>query len=443
MDWNDQFTGYSLAMSQATRSAPPGLAAAPNVSLPAPTNPAPIATPGREIPRQLGRLRLGTVVLALVFAVLTAGQLVLSYQSLNEAAKDTEQLVRVQDIKVNLLRADAVATNAFLVGGLESPEQRAIYDESMTAATRGITEAAQAQPLDSAVLSELNQVLVDYSAGMAQARATNRQGLPVGAGYLRSSSAEMRDRGVTLVDALVEANTSRANSSLDRQFPYLVALPGVAALVLLIVANQWIARRFRRRINTGIAGAFAAILALTITAVTLSANQAAENAGLRNGAYATAVTAAEARSAANAAKSNESLRLISRGSGQAYETAWEQNAATVDGAFTRPEFRGVPKNDWDEYLKGHARIIELDKRGEWDQAVDLATKRDADSPTTIFGTFDNTLRETVNQTAGTTVSALGGGSSVFLFVAVLTLIGGLAAAGLGWRGVSARLKEYE
>ena len=117
----------------------------------------------------------------------------------------TEQLVRVQNIKVHMLRADALATNAFLVGGLEAPEVREKYTESLTAASRTIAEAAEAQPLDGAVLAELNQVLIDYAEGMAQARATNRQGLPVGAGYLRASSAELRDRGVTLVDALYEA----------------------------------------------------------------------------------------------------------------------------------------------------------------------------------------------------------------------------------------------
>lgn len=428
-------------MSQATRTPTPGPPAVSNVSLPAAST-QPTLAPGREIPRQLARLRLAAVLLAVVFALLTAGQLVLSYQSVGAAAEDTEQLVRVQDIKVNLLRADASATNAFLVGGLEPPEQRAVYDESVAAAAQGITDAARAQPLDAAVLAELNQVLVDYSAGMAQARATNRQGLPVGAGYLRSSSAELRERGVILVDALVEANTGRAEASLDRQFPYLVALPGVTALVILILLNQWIARRFRRRINTGIAGAFAAILALTIAAASVSAAQARENAGLRNGSYATAVTAAEARSAAHAAKSNESLRLISRGSGRVYETAWGNNADVVNGSFTRPEFSGIPRTDWDDYVRGHAEIIARDDRGDWDGAVALATSRDPNAPSMVFSRFDTTLRDTVTSTADSTARALTAGSFVFPVVAFLTVLGGLAAAGFGWRGVTARLKEY-
>ena len=40
------------------------------------------------------------------------------------------QLVGIQDVRNDLVVADATATNAFLVGGLEPPEQRARYDEA-------------------------------------------------------------------------------------------------------------------------------------------------------------------------------------------------------------------------------------------------------------------------------------------------------------------------
>ena len=45
--------------------------------------------------------------------------------------------MRVQDIQTSLLRADALATNAFLVGGLEPAEQRAEYDEAIDDVLRG------------------------------------------------------------------------------------------------------------------------------------------------------------------------------------------------------------------------------------------------------------------------------------------------------------------
>ena len=50
---------------------------------------------------------------------------------MNRAEADAAQLIRVQQIQTNLLIADATATNAFLVGGLEPPAQRAPYDQAM------------------------------------------------------------------------------------------------------------------------------------------------------------------------------------------------------------------------------------------------------------------------------------------------------------------------
>ena len=63
---------------------------------------------------------------------LAGAPLTLSWQAAPQRpAADTDQLIRVQAIQTNLLRADADATNAFLVGGLEPAEQRAAYDDAI------------------------------------------------------------------------------------------------------------------------------------------------------------------------------------------------------------------------------------------------------------------------------------------------------------------------
>lgn len=428
-------------MTQATQSAPPRAVTARTSALPAPTE-HPIVQAGREMPRQLGRVRLMSLLVVLAFAALTAFQLILAAESLQTAAKDTAQLVRVQNIKVHMLRADALATNAFLIGGLEPPEQREQYDLSLAAVTRGIAEAAEAQPLDRDVLIELNQVIVDYAEGMAQARATNRQGLPVGAGYLRASSTELRQHGVLLVDALVTANTERASRSLGAQIPVLVALPAIAALVALGLMNQWLARRFHRRINTGLAAAAAVVLVLGIAAFVVSLLQAGANSDLRSGAYATAVKGSEARSDANAAKTNESLRLVARGSGQAYEQAWQQFSGDVTTALKESALADAPRADWDRYLQGHNEVVRLDEGGDWDGAVAVATHRADGTPTTAFAAFDDGMERMITAAADRTAATLRAGVPAFYVVTVVTILGGVAGAGLAWRGVTARLKEY-
>ena len=164
---------------------------------------------------------------------------------------DTAQLIRVQKIQSNLLSADATATNAFLVGGLEPPAQRAVYDQALSSTSSLIVEAAQAQPADAAALSALNQQVASYAATIEQARANNRQGLPVGAQYLRNASADLRSTALPILDNLVSSNAARAADDMDARVGYVFPVIALLALVGVIVGQIWLARRFKRRINVG------------------------------------------------------------------------------------------------------------------------------------------------------------------------------------------------
>jgi hypothetical protein len=129
-------------------------------------------------PQRLRLLSLGVVVAGLIIGLIGALTFAYLALSLSRAKADTAQLIRVQKIQSNLLSADATATNAFLVGGLEPPAQRAAYDQAMSSTSSLIAEAARAQPADGAALAALNQQVVSYAATIEQARANNRQGLP-------------------------------------------------------------------------------------------------------------------------------------------------------------------------------------------------------------------------------------------------------------------------
>ena len=77
---------------------------------------------------------------------------------------------------------------------------------------------------------------------MEQARANNRQGLPVGAQYLTEASAGLRAAGgaLTQLDATVTANRERVQQELDaakRALLWLV-LPGLLALLVLAGEHQ-------------------------------------------------------------------------------------------------------------------------------------------------------------------------------------------------------------
>ena len=87
---------------------------------------------------------------------------------------------------------------------------------AIASASRLIAEAAQHQPADGNALGVLNQSLVAYTSQVEQARANNRQALPVGAQYLRGASADLRADALPLLKNLGEANTGRVAEEFDR-----------------------------------------------------------------------------------------------------------------------------------------------------------------------------------------------------------------------------------
>jgi len=400
--------------------------------------PHPEAKPARveDVPSLLSRWQLIAVLACLLFAALTAGVQAMSWHANRAAADNTEQLVRVQNIQSTLFRADALATTAFLTGGLEPPEQRAQYDEAIATITRQITEAAEAQPADRDALAALNTAVNDYNATIAQARANNRQGFPVGAEYLRTASTGLRNTAVEgsaipIAQALVAANAQRAEDELGAQHPFLILLPGLAALALLYWVNRQVARRFRRRINVGIAAAFLAVAALTLVGFVVATVQASNNSDLRAGSYDRSYRESTARTAGNDAKANESLRLISRGSGQVYEDRWAVASQTVQDNAS-DETSGL----WADYVDVHDQVVQLDEGGKYDEAVALST-----SDTTLEF-FDSRSQEIISAAGAATTDALRSGNTGILVLGFVTLALGLAAAGACVWGIGQRRKEY-
>src|SRR3954468_2853611 len=168
-------------------------------------------TPGRM--RLFGLLG---VIAAVLLGGVSANALLASQSAVERAANNSEQVVRVQSIHVALLRADAVATNAFLVGGLESADSRTRYEGAMARVASGIAKAAAAQPADGTALGVLSERVQTYAALVEQARSNNRLGLPVGAQYLTQASSGLRADAIPIVAQIVKANEERAQKEFDR-----------------------------------------------------------------------------------------------------------------------------------------------------------------------------------------------------------------------------------
>jgi hypothetical protein len=406
---------------------------------PAPDAPAVVAAPQQRpttenVPHLLNRWQLIAVAVCLAFGVLAALVQLLAWQAGERAADNTEQLVRVQNIETSLYRADALASNAFLSGGLEPADQRAAYDDAISDVLHQVADAAEAQPADREALAALNERVTAYTTGVTQARDNNRQAFPVGAQYLREASEALRVDAAPVLDALADANSTRAEDEMGTQRPMLLLGLALLAIAALWWVNRELARHFHRRFNKGLVLAGLGFAVLSVATVSYADSQDRTYDDLRAGAFKDAVDEATARTAANDAKALESRRLIDRASGDEVDQPWQQAAAVVD---QNTAFPGA----WKTYRAAHAEVDELDVRGDWEGAVRQATSTEPDGSTQAFDRFDDASATAIEKSGATATDELRS-NNLGLVLALLTiLVGVLGAAAATW-GINERRREY-
>ncbi|ONI71424.1 hypothetical protein BWI15_14675 [Kribbella sp. ALI-6-A] len=427
---------------------PPATPAAPSG---APQPPQSLSTPRRGplgewfagTPGRMRALLILSAVVSVLFGLAAAQGFRQSDGALQRAEANTAQLVRVQAIHTSLVAANADATNAFLVGGLEPPAQRQHFVDSLATASRLIAEAATAQPADQTVLGQLNTTLLTYNGQIEQARANNRQGLPIGSQYLKDANATLQNDSLPLLNALVSANEDRVDTEFDGVGDGNVWLivGGLVSLAVLVVTMIWLAKRTHRYLNIPLAvGAVLVLVTMVIGGAGMAeASSTAEDT--RGDTYANALALSRARIAAYDAKSNESLTLIARGSGAEFEKGWKEAAQRVDAELAKVGRVGAPRG-WQDYKRSHEAIRRADDRGNWDEAVNLAIGSGGDSANTYFGTFDKSSAASLETTSNAAQQQLGLARGALPPIEWLGLPIGIAAALLAAWGLSQRLGEY-
>jgi hypothetical protein len=386
-------------------------------------------------------------VVSVLFGIAAAQGHAQSSGALERAEANAAQLVRIQGIHTNLVSANADATNAFLVGGLEPPAQRQHFVDSMAAAARLISEAATAQPADQNVLGQLNTTLITYNGLIEQARANNRQGLPIGSQYLKDANAVLQDDSLPLVNALVQANEKRVDDEFDGvgHGTIWVLVGGLLALVVFGITLRWLARRTHRYLNIPIVVGAALVLIVTIMGGVALSSASGAASDTRSDAYAKTLALSTARIAAYDARSNESLTLIARGSGDAFDKAFNDAAAVVDDQLGKASGTTDGLQDlWSAYKDVHAEIRKSDKAGNWDEAVNMAvgTSKSGNNSVATFSEFDKQSAGQLESTSDDVSSRLADArGSIRLFGWLGLPIGILAALLVAW-GMSQRLEEY-
>jgi hypothetical protein len=400
-------------------------------------------TPGRL--RVYGALAIGACLLFGIFAFVGATT---KADDLSGARSDAAQLLRIQAIRINLVTADASLTNAFLVGGLEPPAERATYEASIANAARALAEAAGANDADTAALAKVNDVITTYTGLVESARANNRQGYPIGAAYLRTATSLLRNDALPGLEAISAAEQTRIDDSYSSSAyaSYWLIAGLVVPLAVLVVAQVWLTRRTRRVFNLPLVIATGLVVVVGIAmAATMVWSQSKAN-DARSGAYFDSLELGSARVDAFDAKSAESLTLIARGSGQEYQAryaalAGDTKAILADYKERNPS-SGSVQSTFLAYDTTHTEIRRLDDTGDWQKAVDLATGNGAKDSNALFTEFDSASAIALDSRSNQLRDQLESARSPLTALAWVALLAGIVAAIAAWRGISNRLREY-
>ncbi|WP_423462036.1 hypothetical protein ACO229_15415 [Promicromonospora sp. MS192] len=399
-----------------------------------------------------GRLALATTIaVAACLLLAVTGFLAGTGQSaaLHDAQRDAAQLVGTQELRNDLVSADATATNAFLVGGLEPAEARARYEASLSEAAEAVpalaaTARGEGEAADLATVSDSVQ---RYAGLVESARANNRQGFPVGAAYLDQASAALRDEVLPTLDGVAVSTSERVDDDMGSvSLAQALLLFVLLALVALAAVQLWLARRTHRVLNTGLAAASVALLVggIVAAAAVLGGNGVARS--VAGGPYAATVATSQALALATDAKSMESFTLIKRGSGADFEESYQESLAEAKNLLTSAAEATDTGSDplalLEEWDTRHAEIRALDDGNDWDGAVAAATSTADDSAGAAFTAFTDAAHADVEATSTAAVDRLGSAATTAQVAAWVALVLGVAGAVAAATGMNVRLKEY-
>ncbi|OYO19395.1 hypothetical protein CGZ93_13635 [Enemella dayhoffiae] len=435
------------APTAGTAAAPPGqVAPRPGSTYqPAPRGTTSAPASGVPTPKLLRLLMALCMVTTVLFGGASGAVLLNANHRMGEAVRNTEQLLRVQTIRAEMLRADATMSNSFLLGGQEQMAQQQAYQNALEHAQQLVVEAAEAQPADRVALVKVNATLGRYSRTMEQARDNNRQGFPVGQAYLNDAGGQLRNGMLPVLDSLAETNRARVSDQTHSSQGAWIVVTGVLALAALI-ATMWLtALRFRRVVNLGLGAATVLVLAGLLTGALTMANNATTSDTVNSQSLATAQAAANARAHGYDAKVYENLTLISRSGGGELEQSW------ADASWeTRYALRRIPDATdrnrltqlWDTHSFVHLAIRNNDAAGRWDQARELATNDAPTGSNQTFARFDESVTRLMQTSGERATTSLRNQYVGLLVAAGLCMASALAAvAGAGW-GIRTRLREY-
>lgn len=402
-----------------------------------------------------GRLRLlgiGAVLACLVLSLVGSAAFSTRQSALADARADAAQLIRVQEIATQLVKADSLFTNGYLAYGLESPANLTKYDAALTEASSLIAEASRANGDDAAELAKVNAALSEYTARVASARANNNQGYQVATGYLRQASDLLRGNEKTKIAGMLPTlqqlmgdNSRRVDDAYSRSgwATWILLATVLLGLGGLIAVQVRLARLSRRYLNVPLVGASGAVLLVLATgAVVMIGAQSSANR-VYDSSYTALQNVATARIQAYTAKSAESISLIYRGTGGDFGSADNQyEAATKEAAAKLTGVGGTA--ELDAWKAAHQKVITTaggPEQDAWQRAAKEASA-DGSAINSTFDALDTVTGRALERNAAQVDSGLTSGHLGLILLTWIAVVVGVVAAAAGWGGIAQRLEEY-
>ncbi len=361
--------------------------------------------------------------------------------------------VQAQALYRSLSDADATEASAFLGGGTETPAERARYLDDIATATQALT-ALSASQSDPAALRAISAGLPTYTGLVETARADNRQGLPVGAAYLREASGEMRT--VLLKQsarALYDAQAAQLASDSDDAggFPWLAVPVGLIVLILLIRAQLAMNRRTHRVFNIGLLSAtLAVVVMLGWIVISWTADSVHLSSASRESHRVDLIV--DARIDVLQARADEGLTLVARGADPSFDTDFTAMMKQLPGLLTEAQNGSAPSGVGDDLRKASSdlqawrtedtKMRALNTSGDYPGAVSDTTGSAKDQAPALYSALDGDLSDAIAgaNTAFQTQAkgAAGALTGLAIGCGVLTVV---ALAGL-IIGFQRRIAEY-
>jgi hypothetical protein len=374
--------------------------------------------------------------------------------------------ITAQQMYRSLSDADVTATTAFLAGPPEPLSVRQRYEADIARAAADLAALRNAgttagAPRLSAGLAAVSTGLPVYTGYVQQAQTYSSLGYPLtGGSFMQVASEEMH---LTLLPAAasiyaqqIAALTTASAQATGLPWIVITLLLAIAIAIALLRTQRWLRRRTHRVVNYGLLAATAAVLISTIWLVIAFASARSDfQQGLGHGSTPAEILA-QAGIAAQQARGDEVLNLISRSGSSSFQqdfTAERQRIGPGPGTLLSAAAAASPAGPASNAVAAAGRdarswyatageVFRLDLAASYGAETQLVIGTGPTSSAAGFAKLESDLSRAIAADQIVFRSAAAAGSGAFGGLEIAVAIAALLMATGSYWGLSRRLAEY-